>query len=206
MKQVLTVSCKLNPSAEQAEKIDATLKTFADTCTWINQKIPAESRNALRMQASLYHEARALFGLSANLTQQAFRRVASNRKSAKLRGNLVKSFAPTSIQYDARIFVLIEKKWTVSLTLVGGREHIALSIGNYQRHLLKGQQPTSATLVKRKDGSYHIQIQVESEPPIPCETTNCLGVDLGRTYIAHTSQGEKFCGHELTQLRDKRSK
>jgi putative transposase len=206
MKQVLTVSCKLNPSTEQAEKMDATLKTFADTCAWINQKIPAESRNALRMQASLYHEARALFGLSANLTQQAFRRVASNRKSAKLRGRLVKSFAPTSIQYDARIFVLIEKKWTVSLTLVGGREHIAMSIGNYQRHLLKGQQPTSATLVKRKDGTYHIQIQVESEPPIPCETTNCLGVDLGRTDIAHTSQGEKFCGHELTQLRDKRSK
>jgi IS605 OrfB family transposase len=135
MNQVLTVSCKLNPSSEQASKIDATLNTFAETCAWINQQTPPQQRNALRMQAQRYHQARALFGLSANLTQQAFRRVAANRKTARLKGRTVKGFAATSIQYDARIFSFNQKNWSVSLTLLGGRGHIPLAIGNYQRHL-----------------------------------------------------------------------
>jgi putative transposase len=206
MIQVLTVSCKLNPSTEQAEKIDATLKAFADACTWANCEAPEGMTHNATMQKLVYHPMRALFGLSANLTIRAIARVCANRKVAKLKGRLVKGFAPTSIQYDERIFALNEKKWMVSLTLLNGREHIPLAIGNYQRHLLKGDKPTSATLVKRQDGTYHVQIQVKSEPPQPQETTGCLGVDLGRTDIAHTSKREKFCGQQLTNLRDKRAK
>jgi IS605 OrfB family transposase len=206
MTQVLTVSCKLRPTPEQAAKIDATLAGFADACSWVNGQVPPGQTNALRMQAQHYHQARALFGLSANLTQQAFRRVASNRKTALCKGRPVKGFAPTSLQYDQRIFSFDEKTWAVSLTLLGGRERIPIVVGDYQRHLLKGQKPTSATLVRRKDGSHCIQIQVESVPPEPLEPDGCLGVDLGRTDIAHTSRGEHFCGQQLKQVRDKHAR
>jgi hypothetical protein len=201
MTQVLTVSCKLNPTPEQAAKIDATLAAFADACSWVNRQAPPGQTNALRMQAQHYYQARALFGLSANLTQQAFCRVASNRKTALRKGRPVKGFAPTSADYDQRIFSFSEKTWAVSLTLLGGRERIPIVVGDYQRHRLKGQKPTSATLVRRKDGSHYIQIQVESVPPEPLEPDGCLGVDLGRTDIAHTSTGERFCGQQLRQVR-----
>jgi putative transposase len=67
----------------------------------------------------------------------------------------------------------------VSLTMVKGREKFRLHIGNYQKHLLKGQTPKSATLVKRKDGSFYLQIQLESEPPAILDTDDALGVNLG---------------------------
>jgi putative transposase len=206
MKQVLTVSCKLNPSTEQALKIGAALKAFADACTWINTTTPEQLTNKTTMQTLVYYDCRTLFGLSANLTVRAIARVCANRKAAKVKGRSVKGFAPTSIDYDAKIFGINTKKWIVGLTLLEGREQIAMSIGNYQRHLLSETKPTSATLTKRKDGTYHINIQVKSTPPQLEEVTECLGVDLGRTDIAHTSQGEKFCGQQLTALRDKRSK
>jgi len=203
MNQMLTVSCKLNPTPEQASKIDATLKAFADACAWINVSTPETLTNKTNMQKLVYQDVRAHFGLSANLTIRAIARVCANRKTARLKGRAVKGFVPTSADYDARIFSFNEKNWSVSLTLLSGREHIALAIGNYQRHLLAGQQPTSSTLVRRKDGSYYIQIQADSEPPEPVEPQECLGVDLGRTDIAHTSRGEHFCGQQLKQVRDK---
>jgi IS605 OrfB family transposase len=206
MAQVLTVSCKLNPKPEQASKIDATLKAFADACTWINLSTPEKLTNKTNMQKLVYQDVRALFGLSANLTIRAIARVCANRKTARLKGKPVKSFAPTSADYDARIFSFNEKNWSVSLTLLDGREHIPLAIGNYQRHLLAGKKPTSATLARRKDGSIYIQIQVDSQPPEPDQPDGCLGVDLGRTDIAHTSTGESYCGQQLKQVRDKHAR
>jgi IS605 OrfB family transposase len=118
----------------------------------------------------------------------------------------VKSFAPTSATYDSRTFTLKESNWTVSLTMLKGREKFKLHIGNYQKHLLSGQSPKSATLVKRNDGSFYLQIQLESEAPTIPETDEVLGVDLGRTDIAATSEGEKFSGKQVTHARNKYSR
>jgi len=154
------------------------------------------------MQKQVYPQVRALFGLSANLTIRAIARVCANRKTARIKNAVIKNFVPTSIDYDARIFSFKAKDWTVSLTLLDSREHFRLALGNYQRGLLKGQQPTSATLTKRKDGSYYIQIQVKPLPPTVKEPVDCLGVDLGRTDIAHTSAGGQWNGQQLTKVRD----
>ena len=97
-----------------------------------------------------YHNVREMFGLSAQLAIHAIRRVSGNRKTAKKDGKPVNKFAPTSVTYDTRIFSFREKDWTVSLTTTGGRERFVLAIGNYQLGLLKGQNPKTATLCKRK--------------------------------------------------------
>jgi len=225
MEQTLTVSCKLKTSPQQAEQINATLKAFADACSWVNLNTPAELTNPTRMHHLVYRDVRAFFGLSANLSQQVFRRVCGIRRSrakgvrktAKQKGKKVKQFAPTSASYDARIFTFRECDWSVGLRLLDGKVWFPLAIGNYQRHLLKEQNPTSATLVKRKDGSHYINIQVENPVPdpggsvpeesssghLPSKVKGCLGVDLGRVDIAHTSKGDKFCGQQLKQVRDK---
>ncbi|MFS8965247.1 transposase, partial [Synechococcus sp. H55.5] len=88
------------------------------------------------------------------------------------------------------------------LTTVEGRERFELDIGNYQRGMLAGSHPKAATLVKRQDGSYFIQICVESEAPEPESAVKAIGVDLGRRDIAHTSEGENWNGQQLNQVRD----
>ncbi|MGB7711908.1 MAG: transposase [Microcoleus sp.] len=168
----------------------------------VNQVAPPTLTNELAMQSLVYHEVRARFGLSAQLAIHAIRRVSGNRKTSKKDGKPVRSFAPTSATYDARTFSFRERDWTVSLTTINGRERFRLAIGNYQLGLLKGQNPKTATLCKRKDGTYYLNIQFESEPPDPPTTDEVLGCDLGRTDIAVTSEGEKFSGKEITAVRN----
>jgi putative transposase len=202
MKQVLTVSCKLQVAPEQAAKIDATLQAFAAACGYVNETVQPNLTNELAIQSLIYHDVRAKYLLSAQLAIHAIRRVSGNRKTAKKDRKPVGSFAPTSATYDARTFSFREKDWTVSLTTIDGRERFSLAIGNYQIGLLKGQKPKTATLCKRKDGTYYLNIQLESTPPEPEKTSKVLGCDLGRTDIVVTSEGDKFSGKEITKVRN----
>ncbi|MGY4591239.1 putative transposase [Thermostichus sp. MS-CIW-40] len=206
MTQVLTVSCKLKASPSQAAKLDATLEAFGQALNWVNQNTPEKVANAVKLQSLCYREIRARFGLSSNLAQQVCRRLAGARKVARQKNRPVKAFKGGFATYDARIFSFREKDWTVSLTTVEGRERFELAIGRYQRERLAGSNPKSATLVKRKDGSYSIQICVETEPSPPQRTGRVLGVDLGRTDIAHTSEGDNWNGQQLNRIRDHYSK
>ncbi|MFQ3614248.1 MAG: transposase [Cyanobacteriota bacterium] len=202
MNQVLTISCKLKVSESQATKLDATLDAFGQALNWVNQNTPEKIVNAVKLQSLCYYEIRNRFGLSSNLAQQVCRRVAGSRKVAKRKNRPVKGLKAGFVTYDARIFSFREKDWTVSLTTIEGRERFELAIGNYQRGMLAGSNPKSATLVKRQDGSYYIQICLESQPPKPSDTSKVLGVDLGRTDIAHTSEGQHWNGKDITQVRD----
>jgi IS605 OrfB family transposase len=210
MTQVLTVSCKLKVSQSQAAKLDATIDAFVQALNWVNQNTPEKVVNAVKLQSLCYYQIRARFGLSSNLArttsrlrdQQVCRRLAGARKVARQKNRPVKAFKRGFATYDARIFSFREKDWTVSLTTVGGRERFELAIGRYQREQLAGSNPKSATLVKRKDGFYSIQICVETEPCPPQRTDRVLGVDLGRTDIAHTSEGDNWNGQQLNKVRD----
>jgi transposase, IS605 OrfB family, central region len=214
MSQVLTVSCKLKASQSQAAKLDATMEAFGQALNWVNQNTPEKIVNAVKLQSLCYYEIRARFGLSSNLAQQVCRRVAGARKVARQRNRPVKEFKRRFVTYDARIFSFREKDWTVSLTTVEGRERFELAMslrdananGNYQRGMLAGSNPKSATLVQRKDGSYYIQICVqicvEKKPPKQQDTDKVIGVDFGRTDIAHTSEGDNWNGQQLNRVRD----
>ncbi|MFS8861594.1 RNA-guided endonuclease InsQ/TnpB family protein [Synechococcus sp. H55.6] len=202
MTQVLTISCKLKVSASQAVKLEATLSAFAQALNWVNQNTPEKVVNPVKLQSLCYRAIRTRFGLSSNLAQQVCRRLAAARKVAQQKNRPVKAFKGGFVTYDARIFSFREKDWTVSLTTVEGRERFELDVGSYQRGMLAGSHPKAATLIKRKDGSYYIQICVEHDPPEPQDTTEAIGVDLGRRDIAHTSEGENWNGQQLNQVRD----
>jgi putative transposase len=206
MEQVLTIVCKLQPTQEQSQKIEATLSAFASACNFINTTIDSKLVNNVRIQTLIYSQVRSQFDLSANLTIRAIARVSANRKAAKLSNKPVKDFRPTSADYDARIFAFREKDWAASLTLVGGREHIRMNVGNYQIGKLKGRNPTSATLCKHRDGAYYIHIQVKDEVPEPTKSDRVIGIDLGRRDIAVTSSGDKWNGKGIQQVRDSFSK
>jgi putative transposase len=206
MEQTLTLSCKLQPTTEQAPKIEALLKAFADACNFVNQSVKPSVTSKTTIQGQVYQDIRARFGLSANQSVRVCARVGANRKAAKLQKKPVKSFRPTSADYDARIFAFREKDWTVSLTLLDGREHIKLDVGNYQRGKLKGRKPTSAQLCKHRDGSYYIHIQLTDDAPEPINSDKVIGVDFGRREIAKTSTGKGWDGKQLNQVRDQFSR
>lgn len=202
MKQVLTVRCKLEPQPEQLPSLQALCHAFASACNYVHKEVPEQLTNELRMQSLVYRSVRVLFDLSSQLAIHAIRRVSGNRKTAKQKGKPIREFRPTSVTYDARTFSFRESDYTVSLTTLGKRERFRLHIGKYQRKLLEGQKPKTATLVVNAKGEYHLHIQLESEPARPPVTENVLGVDLGRTDIAVTSDGHSFSGEGVTKIRN----
>jgi putative transposase len=200
--QPITVACKLQVSNILAKEIDETLLVFASASDWVNQNTPKKMTNKTAMQSLVYQDVRTNFGLSANLAIQAIRRVCANRKTAKQKGRKVKEFNPTSISYDARIFSFRENDWTISIKLLNSRQRIKLLIGNYQVGLLKDKDPKAATLVKRKNGDYYIHITLDEPTQAETKTDKVLGVDLGRTDIATTSEGESWSGKSITAKRN----
>jgi IS605 OrfB family transposase len=148
MEQTLTIVCKLQPTTEQAAKMDELLKAFADGCNYANEQVKPGITSKTTIQSLVYQDIRTKFGLSANQAVRVCARVGANRKAAKAKGKPVRKFAPTSADYDVRIFDFREKDRTVSLTLLGCREHIPVVLANYQAGKLKGRKPTSAQLCK----------------------------------------------------------
>lgn len=203
---MLTIVCKINPTPEQVVKIEATLQAFSDACNYINEVVDSKLTHNVTIQNQVYKDVRVQFGLASNLAIRAINRVSSNRKTAKRMGKPVKKLLPTSVDYDARIFSLREKDWSVSLTLVGGRERFLGDVGSYQKGKLSGFTPTSATLVKYQNSTYSVNIQVKTDAPSPQKSNNVIGVDLGRTDVAVTSDGESFSGKQITQVRDRYSR
>jgi putative transposase len=203
MEQTLTLVCKLQPTPEQTAKIEDILQAFAAGCNFANETVKPKVTNKVVIQAEVYEQLRSQFQLSANQAVRVCARVAANRKTAKLKNRPVKAFKPTSADYDARIFAFREKDWSVSLTLLGVREHIKLDVANYQKGKLTGRKPTSAILCKHQDGRYYIHIQLTDETPEPIKSDNVIGVDFGRRDIAVTSQGEKWDGKTIEETRDK---
>jgi IS605 OrfB family transposase len=198
METVRTVACKLAPTPEQIVNLDATLGAFADACNAIADVARREhTTNKVKVQHACYREVRDRFGLSANLAIRAIARVCA---ALKVKTRAHATFDPTSIDYDQRIFSFREWDWTISLTLVSGRERFDTALGDYQKARLKGQEPTSATLVKRRDGTFFVHIQVKAPAPRRSRALGVLGVDLGRRRVAVDSHGTVHEGQAVQSL------
>jgi putative transposase len=200
METTRTVVCKLAPTSEQVSAIDATLKAFAAGCDLAAATARTlGSTNKVKVQHACYREIRKRFGLSSNL---AIRAIARACAALKVPARMHSTFEPTSIDYDARIFSFVEWNWTVGLTLLSGRAKIAAVLGERQKGLLKDRKPTSAVLVKRRDGGYYLHVQLTGTAPEPIETEGTLGVDLGRRRVAVDSDGIVHEATETKRVRD----
>ena len=198
MGTVRTLACKLAPTTAQRAALDATLLAFG-ACTFIADVARSiHSRNKVQVQHACYVEVRSRFGLSANLVIRAIARV---RAALKIKSKAHSTFAPTSIDYDQRIFSFREWDWTCSLTLLHSRERLETALGDYQKGRLKGQSPTSATLVKRRDGMFFLHVHLKCIAPVSSTPTGTLGVDLGRRRVAVDSDAHLYEATEVNRLR-----
>ncbi len=206
VKQVLTLVVKLQLSSEQQRLIAATAESFACACNTINQTVNPRLTNRNSIQAICYHDIKKESGLTANHVVRACARVASNRLTAKQKGEKVKSFKPTSFDCDARTFQFFEQEWSVSISTTGKRVKCPIRASNYHRGKLAGIQPTSAKICQHLDREWYAHIQIKNDAPSPIKAKNVIGVDFGRTEIAKTSTNKGWDGKQLNQVRDKYSR
>ena len=153
------IPCRLLMVPQQREHLEITLEAFAKACNyiWIYAK-----HNQVNQQWNLhqacYQYIRENFRLPANLAIRAIARLAPLLK--KDTASLY-PFPPNLLVFDSRTFTLHKTdftNWSISVTLLHGREKFHLDLGNHQISLLKDKHITSAVLLK-KYKSYYLDIQ-----------------------------------------------
>jgi len=202
MKLVKTVKCKLQVNSEQATILLETLQRFTDACNTI-LRVSQENctTNKVKLQHLCYREIKEKYTLQANLVIRAIARVAEAAKK-KRKQSKPRKFKPTSMNLDQRTFSFNEKRWEVSISTVAGRLKLPLAVGNFQKGLLIGQKPTSATLCyNRRTKEFYIHIVVEREIPFPVSNGKVIGIDRGIYNLATTSTGLKFSGRQAMHIR-----
>lgn len=200
--QVISVKCKLIVPTELRSELDATLQGFSDACNQILEAAKESKQwNTTKLHHLTYGPVREATRLSSNHVCMAIRRVVGTAKAVKQ----IHKFRPTSISLNERTFRYWEAKQEVGVTL-SKRFNFKLSIGGYQIALLRGQNPTAATLNKTKRGDYYINICVDIPTEPTGKTPKVIGVDLGRRDIATTSTGNSWSGEKIQATRDRYSK
>lgn len=201
MKLVKTVKCKLEVSKQEKESILETISKFTQACNDALQ-IAKENNlwNKFKLHHLCYYQLKERYKLTANYVCRAIARVCVKRKRRPT------IFKGGSLDLDKDLFRFIEKKESISLATVNGRLKIKLSLGNFQRGLLKNQKPTSATLIYQKSKKiFYINFVLEKEVIIP-SGSNPIGCDRGIYNLATTSSGLKFSGKQVKHIRNRYSK
>jgi len=189
---IKTVRCKLQVGQEEASILLETMSRFASACQDIREvALEHKTTNKVKLQHLCYQEIKIRYGLQANLVIRAIARVA---EAMKRKNRKVRRFRPVSISLDQRTFRWIQGKESVSVSTHAGRLVLPVQNGNYQRHLLAGQNPTSATLVySRQKSEFYINITL-STPVHDPKGERTVGVDRGLKNIAVVSNGLVFPG------------
>lgn len=190
---------KLNPTPEQAKALIRTLETANLACNKISQV--AWKRKLFRktgLQKIVYRAVRDHFGLSAQVTIRCIAKVTDAYKLDKRTKRTFKRHG--SIAYDSRILTYFTKRQEVSIWLLGlGRVKMPFQAGRRQLRLLQAQQGES-DLVYRK-GSWYLHACCNIESPDEIDPEDTIGVDLGVTNIAVTSDGDFFSSDKVEKTR-----
>ena len=196
---IKTVRCKLQVGQEEASILLETMSRFASACQDIREvALEHKTTNKVKLQHLCYQEIKTRYGLQANLVIRAIARVA---EAMKRKPRKVRRFRPVSISLDQRTFRWIPGKESVSVSTHVGRLVLPVQIGNYQRHLLAGQNPTSATLVySRHKNEFYINIVLSTPVPDP-KGERPVGIDRGLKNIAVVSNGLVFPGGAIMARR-----
>lgn len=192
----LTAQIRLNPTPAQADALRRTLEAANAACDAISRA--AWETNTFRqfdLHRLCYHEIRATYGLSAQVTVQCVAKVAD---AYKLDRKTLRAFQPLgAFAYDARI--LSFKAESVSIWTVDGRQPIPFVCGERQRTMLKTQKGESDLLFRNGSWFLFVTCEIEAPEPIPVEGT--LGIDLGVTNIATDSDGTVYSGKAIKGIR-----
>lgn len=196
MKQTLML--RLDPSREQHQALLDTMRAFnaaATDCTEWATEHGTSSKWAI--QAGCYRTIREGHGLSAQMAVRAIK-VAADAQKRMPRGKAA-TFKPTgAVVYDSRI-MSFKGAEHVSLWTLGGRERIAMRLGDYQRARMDRQRG-EADLILR-DGVFYLAVCLDAPEPDAMDPVGTLGVDLGLVNLAADSDGDTYSGAAVEECR-----
>lgn len=197
----LTAKVKLQPTTEQRKALLETLETANQACDYISQVAWQEKVfNKFGLQKLAYYEAKKEFGLTAQMVVRCTSKVSDAYKIDKKNRRTFSRHG--AIAYDARILRWYVPRQEVSIWATEGRLRVPFVCGPRQLELLKTQQGESDLALI--DGEFYLLATCNIEAPEPIDVEGVLGVDLGIVNIATTSDGEKFAGDHLNNVRRRR--
>lgn len=195
----LTLKIKVLPTDEQAKLLLKTIKEANAVCNAISDTVwEKQIFNPFKIHKEIYHDYKSTFNLSAQVLVRCISKVADSYKLDKKKKRFFHKLG--SIAYDSRI--LSYKGNKVSIWAIGGRLKMPFVCHNpdYLPYI-KGE----ADLVFRK-GKYFLFQTVDIPDTDMEDVEDFIGVDLGLTDIAVTSDGTRHAAEWLNQYREKRQK
>ncbi len=196
----LIAQVKLLPDDEQRAYLLQTLEQANALCNWLSEQAwQLKKFRRFDLQAACYYAARERSGLSA---QMVIRCIAKIADAYTLDKRAQHSFKPHgAIAYDDRILSWQTNNQRVSIWSVGGRLNIPYQAGKRQLELLAYRQGET-DLVYRK-GVFYLLAVCDIPDPDERDVDAALGVDLGVTNIATTSDGDIYTSATIERNRRK---
>ena len=195
----LTLQLKLLPTDDQAMALRACMALFNEACNWLaTEAFAKQCTNKLTLQRLYYHELRARFALPSQMVVRCLARVAGTYRRDK-------AICPTfrtdaAMPYDQRI-MRFDGLDHVSLATLQGRVLVSFLIGPYHRQRFDAHEPRQCHLIVREDGQWFLLVVVHVPDGTPMPPTDFLGVDLGVSKLAMTSDGIAYSGAGIEACR-----
>lgn len=197
----LTLQIRLLPTDEQAVMLKKTFSVFNEACNTISQI--AWERHVFKqfnLHKEVYYPIKETYHLSSQLVVRAISKVADAYKLDKKKQRHFREFG--AITYDSRVLSYNTDKSVCSISLIGGREKIAFTC--YRPQLMQyAKGEADLVLIKEKFYLYQT-IDIPDEDIEDC--AEFIGVDMGVTDIAVTSEGKTYSSTEINRIREKYNK
>ena len=196
----LTLQIKLLPSFEQAESLKKTISLFNEACNAIST-IAWERRcfRQFNLHKEVYYTIKDTYRLSAQLVVRAISKVADAYKLDKKKQRKFREFG--AITYDSRVLRYTADQ-EVSLSVVGGR--IKVPYKCYRPELMQYAKGEADLLFIKGKFFLYQTIDIPDEDIEDC--AEFIGVDMGVTDIAVTSEGKTYSSAEINRIREKYNK
>lgn len=196
----LTLQIKLLPSVEQAERLKKTIGVFNEACNAISA-IAWERRcfRQFNLHKEVYYAIKDTCGLSAQLVVRAISKVADAYKLDKKNQRKFREFG--AITYDSRVLSYTAKQ-EASLSVIGGRVKVPYVC--HRPELMQYAKGEADLLYIKGKFFLYQTIDIPDEDIEDC--AEFIGVDMGVTDIAVTSEGKTYSSTEINRIREKYNK
>jgi putative transposase len=193
----LIARIKLQPTKKQHKALLETLEAANAACNYVSERAwQARTFGQFALHKLCYDDIRSQ-GIQANIAVRVFAKVAD---AYKLDKKTKRTFKPQgAFPFNDRLVSYKLDKRIVSIAVMDGREKMPFIASDHAMRLLEGLRG-ECDLVYRKGEFYLLQCCDVDEPPTG-DHEDFLGVDLGVTNIAVTSEGTIFQSNTVKSVR-----
>jgi len=196
----LIAQVKLQPTADQSLALRETLIRANAAANAISQRAwEQQTFRAFALHKVLYHTIKAEFMLTAQVVVRVLAKVGDAYKLDHKRQRVFRPLG--SLAYDDRIL-----RWypdQVSIWTIAGRQRIPFVCGERQRLILETREGESDLVAQ--DGQFYLLATCTVEEP-ESEATGWLGVDVGISNIAVTSDNVCHAGGRVRAVRSRNAR